>query len=350
MRSVALAMDCSHRLLIQIIKLVGGAAVLANFFKIGRSTVSMWSNQTNHRPYVYSIILAYYFCIDLSKLEPDEIRANKIILKWRLAHGKDLERINWKKAMLDPPLIKAEITLAQKAIKDRTLEQIVELLGGAKALAIFLKVSGSTVRMWLSHKNEKMSYAVCIILCDAFNLPLCVLAPDEVCANEILERWRLKGPVSEVQVSGAYLLNRTLAYLKDDLSERLIVDGHYCLITGWTHLQKRVQSGQKTVLVIALELKALAMSTRILEDFSPCFSMNERLAIALCLCEQWQILTKEATLEQAEHSTLAQNWAQHTCMDGYLSKEEKIAQIVGISSKHALVEAIKNYKEGSVSG
>ena len=203
MNSVAFAMDCSHRLLMYIIKSVGGTSVLAKFLKIGPSTVRMWANRSNHLPYVYCIILAYYFSIDLSKLAPDEIRANKIILKWRLSHAKDLEIIDWKTAMLYPPLIKAPITLAQKALKDRTLKQIVELLGGAEALAIFLKISSSTVRMWLNHSNEKMSYALCIILCDAYNLPLSVLAPDEVCANEILERWRLKDPLGSTFVSAS---------------------------------------------------------------------------------------------------------------------------------------------------
>lgn len=325
-------LEIKHRAWLKAKRLVGTIVFLSTLLGVEARRVSKWLSQPRTRiPYEYAVRTALLTGISLDSLSPFTTEINKFF--------KNLE--------VTIESLKAPFCLDLDSIATqyRAWQEVKELLGSTAALNRMLKLHPRRVSKWF--KNPKIvPYEYAIKTALLTNVSLDRLSPFTQDINEFF-----KNPVFNFELSLEPVSVSTLPYLKDDDSNRLmIVDSHRQLISGFAQKKLYKTRGIKKTQVIVVDIEALWLELKTLDDIYPYFLISDRVAIGLYL---EQILgSHQGQRTDLGYGTQKNNQSDVECCSKWDEvvgrKDEKIARLLGFSSKTTYHRAKQVYLQGNL--
>ncbi len=217
-------------------------------------------------------------------------------------------------------------------IRRRALLEAVRFCGGVTALSKHLKVSRSRASNWVNQPEIEMPYEYALIAEDITQVSIERLSPSMEIANKVIRRLRAKDSPSPISMKLSEIQMGDHTYLKWQKSDRPIFVGtDGVLISGLMQVEICKASGTKQTPVLLLDLEALLLKKRFMQDFKVNLLISEEIAIGLrleSLLGDHQGRRNDLKLCPAKNeSILLPTWEE---VKG--RKDIKVAKIIGYST------------------
>lgn len=235
-------------------------------------------------------------------------------------------------------------------IRRRALLEAIRFCGGVAAYSRRLKVSRSRASNWRNQPEIAIPYEYVVLTEDITQVSIERLSPFTESANKVIRRLRSKDKLSSVSMEVKEIIIEEQPYPKWQNPERPIIVGtDGVLISGLMQVEIHKASNIKKIQVFVLDLEALILEKRTVEDMNIDLFISEQVAIGLRL---EQLL--------GNHSGRRNDLPHCNSLNGLNSTEPRricdevrwdrggmIAQIVGLPSRDAYYRAKQVYLSGN---
>lgn len=167
-------------------------------------------------------------------------------------------------------------------IRHRALLEAVRFCGGVTAYSQQIKVNRSRASNWINQPEIEIPYEYVVLTEDITRVSVERLSPFTEAANKLVRRLRSNDVMLPVSILLSEVLMGDHFYLKWQRPDRPILIGtDGVLISGLIQIEKLRALGIKKTQAIIIDLEALLLETRCIQDMNLKLFISEQVAIGL---------------------------------------------------------------------
>jgi len=243
------------------------------------------------------------------------------------------------------------IERSKSEIRSKAWGEVLYKFVTIQAYADAVGVPRETARDWMNNEKAKVSFPFLAKTEVLTGISIERLSPFTEEENRIMRQWQNTKQLNTIEMLLDEIVIKN-SITSNCFESRIIVDVNGRLISGWSQIEKLRAEGKRKALVSVLDLEVLLLEMRTLQDISVDFLINERVDVGLSLKEL-------AGSHQGERTDLVSNLGNENLKNdknnGQLRRkcsevrgkiDQKIAKIVGLSSRDSYIRAMKVCLQG----
>ena len=169
-------------------------------------------------------------------------------------------------------------------MRRRAVLEAIRFCGGVVAFSNRLNINRSRASNWVNQPGINIPYEYVILTEDLTQVSIERLSPFTEDANKVVRRLRDPGKTPAMTVAfKEIIIGKHPYYRCQTLKRPIIVGTDRVLISGLAQIEAYKKRGLQKIQIIVLDLVALTLGIRSLQDFKVDFLVSERVAIGVRL-------------------------------------------------------------------
>lgn len=235
-------------------------------------------------------------------------------------------------------------------IRHRALLEAMRICGGVTAYSKSINISRSRASNWLNRDEIEIPYEYVVLTEELTQVSIERLSPFTEMTNKVIRRLRSKEKHRQINIKLDEIIISNHPYLKYVQEGRPIIIGtDRVLISGLMQLRAHKTLKTNTVPVKILDLEALLLEMRSIEEININFLISEQVAIGLRIEEllgDRQGKRNDLHPNKKDRHTYEMTTLDRIC-DEVQDKGKVISRVAGFSSRNSYYRARQVYLHGN---